>query len=88
MKQRFQNEVNELGLQYAREHNPYKVGDTISDHIGAMKIQRVQIVLGAYVSISFNEPFCRYYGVQLKKDGTPLKRQDPTRSIYQHNIKD
>ena len=87
IKQRFQKEVDELGKQYAREHNPYKVGDIISDHIGAMQIERVLVVLGAYVSVSFNEPYCRYYGIQLKKDGTPLKRQDPTRAIFPQNIK-
>lgn len=82
IKQRFQKEVDELGKQYAREHNPYKVGDIISDHIGAMQIERVQVVLGAYVSVSFNEPYCRYYGIQLKKDGTPLKTSRPnTRNI-------
>nr|WP_289387403.1 DNA alkylation repair protein [uncultured Muribaculum sp.] len=42
---------------------------------------------GDYVSVSFNEPYCRYYGIQLKKDGTPLKRQDPTRAIFPQNIK-
>ena len=52
-----------------------------------MQIERVQVVLGAYVSVSFNEPYCRYYGIQLKKDGTPLKRQDPTRAIFPQNIK-
>lgn len=67
IKIRFQKEVNELGVQYAHEHNPYKVGDIISDHIGAMQIERVQVVLGATVSISFNEPYCRLLWRSIKK---------------------
>lgn len=89
IKRKCQKEVNELGLEYAKSNNPYQVGDTIKDHMGAMVIERVQPVLSALVQISYsNVPVCRYYGVQLKKDGTPMKRQDPTRSIYQSNIID
>lgn len=88
IKKKCQKEVNELGVEYAKSNNPHKVGDTIKDHMGAMVIERVQTVLSAFVQISFNIPVCRYYGVQLKKDGTPMKRQDPTRSIYQSNIID
>lgn len=86
IKQKCQEEVNKLGLEYAKSNNPYQVGDTIKDHMGAMVIERVQPVLSAFVQISYNVPVCRYYGVQLKKDGKPMKRQDPTRSIYQSNI--
>lgn len=88
IKKKCQKEVNKLGVDYAKSNNPHQVGDTIKDHMGAMVIERVQIVLSASVQISFNIPVCCYYGVQLKKDGTPIKRQDPTRSIYQSNIID
>lgn len=88
IKRKCQDEINALGVEYAQSNNPHKVGDIIHDHMGSMKIERVQIVLGANVSISFNESYCRYYGIQLKKDGSPMKRQDPTRSICQMNIKD
>lgn len=88
IKCKCQDEINALGVEYAKSNNPHKVGDIIHDHIGSIKIERVQIVLSANVSISFNESYCRYYGIQLKKDGSPMKRQDPTRSIYQKNIQD
>lgn len=88
IKKKCQKEVNELGVEYAKSNNPYQVGDTIKDHMGAMVIERVQTVLSAFVQISYNIPTCRYYGVQLKKDGTPKKRQDPARCISSINIRE
>lgn len=86
IKRKCQKEVNELGLEYIKNSIPYQVGDTIRDHVGGMVIERVQPVLSAFVQIPFNIPTCRYYGVQLKKDGTPKKRQDPALCISSINI--
>ena len=88
IRKRCQDEINALGVEYAKSNNPYKIGDVISDGVETIKIGRVQPVLASYIHVSAGFPVCRYYGVQLKKDGTPKKRQDPTSSIYQSNIKE
>lgn len=70
----------DLNIEYAMSNNPYKVGDVVEDHIGKLKIERTVID-----SKPWDLPSCIYYGVELKKDGTPCKRQT-NRAVYQDNI--
>lgn len=74
-------ELLELDSAYAFENNPYKIGDIVQDHIGKLQIQSIEVFWG-YDRI----PFCCYRGIELNKDGTPRKRQDPKRVVYQSNI--
>lgn len=71
-------------MEFAKSNNPYKVGDIVTDHIGALQIQRISVCAPQ----PYNPlPCCIYRGVELKKDGTPKKHQDPMRYVYQFNIK-
>lgn len=67
--------------EFAIANNTYKRGDIIKDHMGSLIIDKI-IVNGGYGNYL---PYCSYSGIELKKDGTPLKRQTD-RSISQNNI--
>jgi hypothetical protein len=68
-----------LYREYAFANNPYKVGDFVTDHIGTIKIEKIQ----AYKA--FDLPSCVYTGTQYKKDGTLSKKQNHT-VVNQINI--
>lgn len=52
---------------YCESNNPYNIGDKFTDHIGSILIERF------YFSLSSHKPLIGYYGLELKKDGTPRK---------------
>lgn len=68
-----------LSREFALSNNPYKIGDMFTDHIGSIKIERIEIY---FDSISI--PECVYYGVESTKQGVPFKRQT-NRGGYQSN---
>lgn len=68
-----------LKKKYANANNPYKVGDTIQDHISKGIIERISYYFGYDVE-------CRYFCLELKKDGTPRKYKNK-RWFFQSNIK-
>ncbi len=68
----------QLAISYAMANNPYKVGEVFQDHIGKIIIESI----GVYVSQE--TPMCRYFGLELKKDGTPRKDGNK-RLAYQSN---
>lgn len=70
----------DLNIEYAMSNNPYKVGDVVEDHIGKLRIEQIGVHTDPW-----NLPSCVYYGVELKKDGTPYKRQT-NRPAYQLNM--
>jgi len=83
-KKELENEFEEkkklLAIDFARENNPYKQGDIISDHYKTIIIQKWKTTYGG-----FEYPSLVYYGTVLKKDGTPAKNQTDN-AIYQRNI--
>lgn len=76
----YQKAKNELAIQCATENNPYKIDDVITDHIGSIKISKMKAHSGFY-----SIPEMMYFGVELKKDGTPKKNGD-LRWVHQSNI--
>ena len=80
LEKEFNDNKHEIYKQYAESNNPYKVGDIISDYYHSIKIVNWR------THISLGTPELVYYGVELKKDGTPNKKQNNT-TIYQSNIK-
>jgi len=70
----------ELIRLYASENNTFKVGDVVKDHIGSIIIEKI-----TYTISSKKIPCCVYYGLELKKDGTPRKNKSK-RSVYQGNV--
>lgn len=77
----YEQKKKKVAEEYAFANNPYKIGDVISDHIGTIIIEKIRF------SFPFGSkyPCCVYVGTQLKKDGTPHKRQEHT-NIFQTNI--
>jgi hypothetical protein len=74
---------SQLIAQFALANNPYKIGDIVTDHIGSLLIEKIK-VRNQY---NYNKlPDCLYFGIELKKDGTPKIRQDKDRRIFQSNI--
>ena len=72
---------NDLYKEYALSHNPYKVGDVITDHIGSGRIRSIYVTIG-----QMDEPMCVYICDNLTKSGKISKRE-PQRHIYQKNIR-
>lgn len=70
-----------LRIECAKSNNPYKIGDVVEDHIGKLRIESI-----VFNNVTWQFPSCVYYGVELKKDGTPCKRQTNI-PVYQSNIK-
>lgn len=69
----------ELAKSFALANNPYKIGDIVTDHIGNVKVEQIQIDRYS------KPPRCVYYGLELKKDGTPTKKMN-RRNVWQTNI--
>lgn len=80
----YNDKLEALNKECASSNNPYKIGDVIIDHYHTIRIERI-VYAG---NKDHNDmPFCRYYGVELKKNGTPKKRQMDT-VMYQCNVKE
>lgn len=79
-----QSECNDkqtaLRIQFAKEHNPVKVGDIVTDHYHTIRVENM-VVYGA------NIPYMRYTGTAMTKKGVPAKRQPcPPEPVFQCNI--
>ena len=74
-------EERKLSKSYAFEHSDVEVDDIITDHIGSIKVEKIQ-----WTFASFSEtPICVYGGTVLKKDKTPTKRYK-YRKVWQTNL--
>lgn len=71
--------LKDLARTYALANNPYKIGDVFEDHIGKVLIESIGVTV-------YTIPSCTYYGLELKKDGTPRKDGN-MRLAYQNNDK-
>ena len=61
----YEQRKKDLIKSYCIANNPYKIGDVFTDHFGSIKIEEIRY--------SINSRCCVYYGIELKKDGTPKK---------------
>jgi hypothetical protein len=76
---KFESDKKDIIRTYLNSINPYKVGDIISDHIGKLQIEEWK-----YRTLE-SEPDLVYYGTELKKDGSPMKKQTQ-RAVYLSNV--
>jgi hypothetical protein len=76
----FQTKKIALAVEYATIHNPYKIGDIFTDHSGKIKIEKIQTTISYLTEL----PSSVYYGLELKKDGTP-KKSNSKRQAWQTN---
>lgn len=72
----FQENRNKEIRLYCISNNYYKIGDKFTDHIGTILIERINYSLTKFC--------CIYYGIELKKDGTPRK-DNSKREAWQSN---
>ena len=73
--------LRELKDEYALSNNPYKIGDIIEDHIGKGRIT------GMHPTRTYmGEPTMLYVVDNLIKKGE-INKREPTREIYQSNIR-
>jgi hypothetical protein len=89
-RQDYNNELEEMLREYELKrkkvmkrfcdaNNPYKIGDKFTDHIGSIIIEKIK-----YSHTINGTPCCVYFGIGLKKDGTPKKSNDK-RHAWQTN---
>lgn len=84
MATRHRKENDALAIQFAKENNPYKVGDILMDDIGQIiRVERITYTQGYYGKY----PYCNYEGPALKKDFTPRKVSPTRRTIAQPRVK-
>lgn len=76
----FERRKRVIYKEYALSNNPYKIGDIVTDHMGSVVVEKIQI------HISDGSSSCVYTGKNLLKNGSQSKRE-PIRSAYQINIK-
>ena len=79
LEREFENRKLELIKEFVRANNPYKIGDKVTDRIGSIIIENIGIEWYG------SKPCAIYTGLELKKDGTPTKRQT-RRRVWQSNI--
>lgn len=75
----YEKDVKSVKRDYIDSNNPKKIDDIVTDHIGSIKIENI-----AYDFYS-TPPRAVYYGVELKKDLTPTKRETK-RKVWQSNL--
>jgi hypothetical protein len=84
LESEFKNKKLELMKDFVRANNPYKIGDKITDHIGSIIIEKIGFAWGWGYSVG--KPCATYTGLELKKDGTPTKKES-RRQVWQSDIK-
>ena len=81
LKNDFELKKKNLSIVFCLSKAEYKKGDVIEDHIGKVLVEKVQLTHSTFGSIP--EPL--YYGLVLKKDGKPTKKEE-RRHVYVDNI--
>lgn len=93
-KEEFNTELKKLEVEYdiqkkelatrcAKENNPYKINDVVTDHMGSILIEKIGTSYGFGTEI----PYSTYFGIELKKNGEPTKK-GTKRLVYQINIEE
>ena len=75
--------VSRLNRDFAISNNSYRIDDIITDHIGSIKIEKINVAVNGCSSKTPSG--CVYTGVELKKDLKPNKR-NTKRAVWQSNI--
>jgi hypothetical protein len=78
----FEDRKYKLQKEFALSNNPHPIGTIVTDHIGSLKIEKIRTTK----TLANSLPQCVYFGIELKKDGTPMKKQTG-RGAWQENIK-
>lgn len=82
LNREFGEKKTSIMKSYVDANNKYKIGDTVTDHLGSIKVEKISYHWGLY-----DKPCAVFYGSELKKDGT-VKKLGGKRNLYQSNIKE
>lgn len=74
----YENKKKELIRRYIDANNPVTIGDKVTGHSRTLIVNKISYSL-------WRDPCAIYYGVELKKDGTPCKKQQGI-AVYQSNL--
>ncbi len=77
IKKKCDDDIQKLRIEYLKGQVKYKAGDIVTDHNGSIIVESYKL------SLNYMDVF--YFGIELKKDGTPAKKQTG-RWVYQQNI--
>ena len=82
----YEGKVEHLNGEYAKEHNPVKIGDIVTDHYHTIRVESMEAYV-AYIRKPY-VPVIKYIGQEMTKDGKPKKRQPSSfNPVFQQNIK-
>jgi len=81
LEKKFESDKIKLMKIFVNSNNTYKVGESVTDHIGTILIESMGYSWGSFGS----PPNATYTGVELNKDGKPNKRLTK-RTIWQDNV--
>lgn len=79
---KYEQEKKSLYLQYAYESSTVLIGDIVEDHIGCGRVLKMKATFASFDKY----PSLIYECIELKKDGTP-KKKETFRQVYQVNVK-
>lgn len=75
-----ETKIKSIQKDYALANNPYKINDLFKDHIGTIKIEKIEWGITSLIK----SPCCVYYGTIINKNGHPDKKGH-RRYAYQPN---
>lgn len=84
LDEQLEKDKYKVAVEFAISNNPYPIGTVITDHIGSLKIEKIKVT-NPRVFGDGTFPQCVYFGIELKKDGTPMKKQT-NRGVWAENI--
>lgn len=79
IREEAETKIKSVQKDYALANNPYKINDFFTDHVGTIKIEKIELGFSA-----IRIPCCVYYGTIINKNGRPNKKGD-RRYAYQSN---
>lgn len=82
LEQEYRNKRNCLAIDYALSDNHVQIGDTITDHIGSIVVDKIKVGGHNWESVE-----CIYEGYELTKQGKPYKNKR-RRVVWQTNLKE
>ncbi len=81
IKRRHGKELSNLAMEFVTKNTTTKIGDIVTDHIGSVKVERIECAYG----FSDDYPIAVYHGTCYTKTGKPFKSGEE-RSIWGNNI--
>lgn len=73
--------IAEIGVEFALSNNPVSIGDVITDHYQAIKVDKIHVV-GRLTFL----PSCVYSGTLISKTGKPFKNGKKS-CVHQSNLR-